>query len=141
MTNIINFELVSPEKKLMSEPVYMVEIPGDDGAFGVMSGHCSLVSSLRTGVVRLHKEENSSDVREFFIAGGFADVTAENCTILAEGAIDVNDLDKEALEQSLINLGEDLTLAVEPEDKTRVEDQITLTKAKLRAVLVREGRY
>ena len=133
MTNVINFELVSPEEKLVSAPMYMVEVPGDDGAFGVMAGHCSLVSSLRAGVVRLHEEQGGSNVREIFIAGGFADVTAQNCTILAEGAIDVKDLDKEGLEQDLVNFGEDLTLAVETEDKTRIENKITLTKAKLHA--------
>lgn len=134
MTNVINFELVSPEEKLVSAPMYMVEVPGDDGAFGVMAGHCSIVSSLRTGVVRLHKDESGSDVREIFIVGGFADVTAQNCTILAEGAVDVKDLDKDALEKDLVNFGEDLTLAVEADDKLRVENKIALTKAKLQAV-------
>lgn len=134
MTNVINFELVSPEEKLVSAPMYMVEVPGDDGSFGVMAGHCSIVSSLRTGVVRLHKDESGSDVCEIFIVGGFADVTAQNCTILAEGAVDVKDLDKDALEKDLVNFGEDLTLAVEADDKLRVENKIALTKAKLQAV-------
>ena len=134
MTNLINFELVSPEEKLVSAPMYMVEVPGDDGSFGVMAGHCSIVSSLRTGVVRLHKDESNSDVREIFIVGGFADVTAQNCTILAEGAVDVKDLDKGALEKDLVNFAEDLTLAVEADDKLRVENKIALTKAKLQAV-------
>ncbi len=132
--NVINFELVSPEAKLVSEPMYLVEVPGDEGAFGVAVGHCSLVSSLRAGVVRLHKEEGTSDVREIFIAGGFADVTAESCTILAEEAIDVKDLNKESLEQHLSDLGEDLEMSEEAEDKARVQAKITLTQAKLNAV-------
>lgn len=132
--NVINFELVSPAAKLVSEPMYMVEVPGDDGAFGVAVGHCSLVSSLRAGVVRLHKEQGTSDVREIFIAGGFADVTAESCTILAEEAIDVKDLNKESLEQYLTDLAEDLAMSEEAEDKKRVESLILLTKAKISAV-------
>lgn len=132
--NVINFELVSPAAKLVSEPMYMVEVPGDDGAFGVAVGHCSLVSSLRAGVVRLHKEQGTSDVREIFIAGGFADVTAESCTILAEEAIDVKDLNKESLEQHLSDLAEDLEMSEETEDKARVQAKITLTQAKLNAV-------
>ena len=133
MSTVINFELVSPEARLVSEPVYHVEIPGDDGAFGVSAGHSSLVSSLRPGVVRLHKERGG-DVREIFIAGGFADVTPETCVVLAEEAVDVKDLDKESLEQYLTDLNEDLGLAVEDTDKKRVQDKISLTQAKLNAV-------
>lgn len=134
MNNVINFELVSPAAKLVSEAMYLVEIPGDDGAFGVASGHCSLVSSLRAGVVRLHKEQGTSDVREIFIAGGFADVTAQSCTILAEEAIDVKDLNKESLEQYLADLAEDLEMSEGAEDKKRVQAKISLTQAKLNAV-------
>ncbi len=136
MSKVMNFELVSPEAKLVSEPVHQIEIPGDDGAFGVMAGHCSILSSLRTGVVTLHKEEGGTDNRRIFINGGFADVSAENCTILAEEAIDVKDLDKENLEQSLSDLNEDLSIAVENHDKKHIEDKIILTKAKLAAVAV-----
>lgn len=131
---VINFELVSPEAKLVSEPMYLVEVPGDDGSFGAMAGHCSLVSSLRAGVVRLHKEQGTSDVREIFIAGGFADVTAESCTILAEEAIDVKDLNMESLEQYLSDLTEDLSLAEETADKVRIKNKISLIKAKILAV-------
>ncbi len=136
MTEQINFELVSPEAKLVSEKMHRVEIPGDDGEFGVMAGHCSVLSSLRAGVVTLHKEEDKANNRRIFIAGGFADVTAENCTILAEEAIDVKDLNKESLEQYLINLNEDLGLVEGEHDKKRVEDKIALTKAKLAALAV-----
>lgn len=134
MSNLINFELVSPEAKLVSEPMYLVEIPGDDGTFGVSAGHCSLVSSLRYGVVRLRRDENSDEVQEIFIAGGFADVTPENCTILAEQAINVKDMDLESLEQYLTDLTEDLSLAEEVEDKTRIKNKILLIKAKISAV-------
>ncbi len=134
MNAVINFELVSPESKLVSENVYRVEIPGDDGEFGVMAGHCYVLSSLRAGVVTLHKEEDSSDNRRIFIAGGFADVSSGNCTVLAEEAIDVKDLDKESLEQYLTDLNEDLGMVEGEHDKKRVEEKIFMTKAKLNAV-------
>lgn len=130
---MINFELVSPEEKLVSEDMYLAEIPGDDGVFGVMGGHCSLVSSLGNGVVKLHKEEGG-EVREIFIAGGFADVSPENCTILAEEAIDVKDLNQESLEQYLSDLNEDLNMAEEEADKIRIKNKIDLTKAKITAI-------
>lgn len=133
MSTEIQFELVSPEEKLVSEGVYLVEIPGDEGVFGVMSGHESLVSSLKPGVVRLHKEQGG-EARDIFIAGGFADVTAKNCTVLAEEAIEVQNLDKDSLEQYLSNLNDDLGLADEAQDLERIKQKIEITKAKLAAV-------
>lgn len=134
MSNTIQFELVSPEEKLVSEGVYLAEIPGDDGIFGVAKGHCSLLSSLRAGVVTLHKEQGEADPRKIFIAGGFADVTAAGCTVLAEEAVDVKDLSKDSLEQYLIDLGEDLKLAEEEHDKQRVQGKIAIVKAKIQAI-------
>ncbi|MGH1402786.1 MAG: ATP synthase F1 subunit epsilon [Alphaproteobacteria bacterium] len=133
MSNLIHFELVSPEEKLVSEDIYMAEIPGDDGVFGVMKGHCSLVSSLANGVVRLYKESNG-ETRDIFIAGGFADVTGSGCTVLAEEATEVKNLNVESLEQYMTDLNEDLGLAEEDADKARIKDKIALTKAKIIAV-------
>jgi len=135
MSTSIHFELVSPEEKLVSEDVYLAEMPGDDGNFGVMSGHCALLSSLRAGVVRLYKTQGG-EKREIFIAGGFADVSPQNCTILAEEALDLKDLDKAALESELKDLKEDITLMVEEADKKRVSDKIAMTKAKISALTV-----
>ncbi len=134
MSSTIHFELVSPEKKLISESVHIVQIPGDEGEFGVMAGHCALVSSLKAGVVKLRKEEGGA-VRSIFIAGGFADVTGQNCTVLAEEAMPVEDLDRKYLEEHLKDLTEDLGLVKEEADLRRVRSKITLVKAKLSAAL------
>ena len=133
MTQTIQFELVSPEAKLVSEPVKMAVIPGSEGQIGVLAGHSSLVASLKAGVVELHFSD--SDTRKVFIAGGFADVTPELCTILAEQAVNVNDLDQAALEKQIANLVEDLNLASEPADKTRIQKRLDLEKAKLAVVV------
>ena len=134
MEQTIQFELVSPEAKLVSEPVKMAVIPGTEGEIGVLAGHSSLVASLKPGVVELHFDDGQS-TRKVFIAGGFADVTPELCTVLAEQAVNVNDLDQAALEQKIVNLTEDLSLASEPMDKARIQRRIDLEKAKLAAVV------
>lgn len=128
----INFELVSPEAKLVSEPVHMAVIPGDEGEFGVLAGHSSLVASLKPGVVELRQEEGG-DVRKIFIAGGFADVTAAQCTVLAEEAVNVSDLDAAALEQQIANLNEDMGMAKEEADKNRIIRKLEVANAKLDA--------
>lgn len=132
MSRTINFELVSPEKKLLSEPVHMAVLPGDEGMFGVLAGHASLVSSLNFGVVKIVRAENDNPVK-YFIAGGFADVTAKQCTVLAEEAILLSELDPQALEQDLKDLAEDLDAATEASETRRVKAKIALANAKLAA--------
>ena len=129
----INFELVSPEEKLVSEPVRMAVIPGVEGELGVGPGHASFVVALKPGVVQLFKE-GSNDAQRIFIAGGFADVTGESCIVLAEEAVNVNQLDQSEIEQQLKDLAEDLGIAKDKIEKSRVEKKITLAKARLQAV-------
>lgn len=128
-----NFELVSPERKLISEPAAKVIIPGEEGDFGVLPNHSSLVATIRPGVVEVYKEDGQEPQR-IFIAGGFADVSATNCTVLAEEAVNVNDLNKADLEQTVRNLTEDLSLAEGETDKTRIARKLSLAKARLEAV-------
>ena len=86
MAEGIQFELVSPAEKLVSEKCHMVVVPGDEGMIGVLPGHSALVSSLKAGVVKMYKSENDNEPKRIFIAGGFADINPELCTVLAEEA-------------------------------------------------------
>ncbi|MCC7305285.1 MAG: ATP synthase F1 subunit epsilon [Alphaproteobacteria bacterium] len=129
----INFELVSPEEKLISGPVRMAVIPGEEGEMGVGAGHASFVVSLRPGVVKLYDNDNETP-RKIFIAGGFADITGENCTVLAEEAVDVATLRQSDIEHAIKDLKEDLNMVQEPADKARVSRQLALAKARLSAV-------
>ncbi len=134
MTDTIHFELVSPEAKLVSEPVRMAVIPGEEGEFGVLAGHSSLVASLQPGVVELYTDDQNTPSRKIFIAGGFADVSPAGCMVLAEEAINVDDLVSGELEQTIANLNQDMGMAKEAADKLRIEKRLTLAKAKLSAV-------
>jgi F-type H+-transporting ATPase subunit epsilon len=129
----INFELVSPEAKLVSEPVYMAVIPGEEGVVGVLPGHASLVASLKPGVVELYEAEGA-EPRRIFIAGGFADVTPDNCSVLAEEAVNLADLSRDDVEQEIKTLNHDLELASEDADKARIGRRLALAEAKLQAV-------
>ncbi len=127
-----NFELVSPERRLISEPARMAVVPGEEGDFGVLPGHSALLATVRPGVVEVHSADGSN-VRRIFIAGGFADVTATSCTILAEEAISVSDLNAEALAQTLANLEDDLALAKDDMERARASKKIALVQAKIAA--------
>jgi F-type H+-transporting ATPase subunit epsilon len=128
-----SFELVSPEEKLISEPATMVVVPGEEGDFGVLVDHSAVVSSIRPGVLEIHGA-NDNETRRIFVSGGFADVTPESCVVLAEEAVNVSDLNKDDLEQTIRNLTEDLGMVEGEADKDRVEEKLFIAKAKLSAV-------
>jgi F-type H+-transporting ATPase subunit epsilon len=87
MAATLQFELVSPEKKLASEKVAMVVVPGTEGDFGVLPGHAPMMSTIRPGVIEIYASEGTSPSARYQIEGGFAEVTPEGLTILAEEAV------------------------------------------------------
>jgi F-type H+-transporting ATPase subunit epsilon len=124
------FELVSPEKILVSAEAKMVIVPGEEGDFGVLAQHAPLLSAIRPGVVSITPA--SGEERKIFVAGGFADVTPSLLSLLAEEAVDVKDIDKSKLEQDLKNLEDDLGFAKDDAVKTTaLKGQIEVAKAKL----------
>ena len=99
MADKLQFELVSPEKLLLSEAVAMVVVPGGEGNFGVLPGHSLLISTVRPGVIDVYADEQNAITERIFVSGGFAEVTPERCTVLAEEAQPLSALDRGDLEQ------------------------------------------
>ena len=128
-----NFELVSPDRKVISEAAWQVTIPGQEGDVGVRAGHLALVMTVRPGVVEVIRERGGT-VEKLFIAGGFADIAQTHCTLLAEEAIPLEALKADKLEQDLKNLGDDLALAETDADKVRIENRQALLKSMLDAI-------
>lgn len=104
--NAVQFELVSPEKLMLSDDVEMVVVPGVDGDFGVLPGHTPMISTVRPGVI--HVFESGSVKSRIFVAGGFAEVTAERCTVLAEEAVPLDEIDRAGVEKDLQDANEDI---------------------------------
>jgi F-type H+-transporting ATPase subunit epsilon len=147
MAEKLQFELVSPEKLLLSEAVAMVVVPGGDGNFGVLPGHALFISTVRPGVIDVYADEQNQVSERIFVSGGFAEVTPERCTVLADEALPLSALDRGDLEQQRKTLeattasirdqaarlqgGErDNTLA----ELTGVERRLAVVQAKLTAV-------
>ena len=99
MADMVEFELVSPERLLKSESVEMVVVPGSEGDLGVLPGHSPLIAMVRPGVIDIH--EGGSVKQSIFVAGGFCEVSPERCTVLAEEATPVSDIDKSAAQTRL----------------------------------------
>ena len=95
MADLVHFELVSPERLLVSRDVYMVVVPGSEGDFGVLPGHAPLMSTIRPGSIAIYPTGMNDVPERIFIDGGFAEVSATGLTILAESATPVAELDVE----------------------------------------------
>ncbi|HTZ80915.1 MAG TPA: ATP synthase F1 subunit epsilon [Stellaceae bacterium] len=99
MADKVKFELVSPEKLLLSEEVEMVVVPGSEGLFGVLPGHSLFISTVKPGVIDCY--ENNQVSERIFVSGGFAEVTPERCTVLADEAMPLSSLDRAEIEESM----------------------------------------
>ena len=82
---MLHFELVTPAKLLRSEDVHMVVVPGTEGDFGVLEGHAPLMSTIRDGSLSIYKTANGAP-ETIAIKGGFAEVSDNGLTVLAESA-------------------------------------------------------
>ncbi|MGF1544655.1 MAG: ATP synthase F1 subunit epsilon [Parvularculaceae bacterium] len=105
MSEKLRFSLVSPEREVMSADVDLVEAPGAEGVFGVLPRHAPFMSTLAPGVVRV---VDGADVTRVFVRGGFAEVTPESLTVLAEEAIPVAELNAEEIIRRMKLAEEDL---------------------------------
>ena len=114
MAELLKFELVSPEKLLLSEEVEQVTVPGTEGDFTVFVQHAPVLSTMRPGVVDVKKQDGEERI---FVRGGFAEVNPKGLTILAEEAIPMEELDKERLARQIQNATEDVEDAADDEKR------------------------
>jgi len=98
MADKLNFSLVSPEKELFAGEVDQVDLPGTEGDLGIFPNHSPLMAAVRTGVMTVYADGAET---QYFVQGGFADVTPEGLTVLAEKAVPMSDVDREALRSDL----------------------------------------
>ena len=92
-------EIVSPDRLLLSQPVDMTVIPAAEGDMGVLPGHAPAIVLLRGGTIALH--EGGRVISRLYVSGGFAEVTPERCTVLADEAVAVGEVSRGAAETRL----------------------------------------
>ena len=127
----VEFELVSPEKLVLSERVEMVIVPGEEGNFGVLPRHAPVISNVRPGVIEIY--DGGQVTTRIFVAGGFAEVTAQRCTVLAEMALPVAEIDAAEVERRLKDAREDLADAKTDDARRAAERQVAVGEAQLQA--------
>ena len=127
MAEKLNFDLVSPERLLLSEQVDMVNVPGAEGDMGIMGGHAPVMSTLRPGVIGVQVEGQPE--RRYFVRGGFAEVTPAGLTVLAEHTVPLEELDAEALAREIANAEEDVADAKSDEARERAQEKLDQLKS------------
>jgi len=131
MSDKVAFELVSPEGLLFSGDVDMVVLPAAEGDMGVLPGHAPVIATIRPGTICIY-EGNSVDKR-LFVDGGFLEVTAERCTVLADTATPVENIDIPAAQTKVKDLTEDVASAKDEDARAKAQAALVIAEARLHA--------
>jgi|TARA_R110000787_G_scaffold89213_4_gene188945 F-type H+-transporting ATPase subunit epsilon len=108
MAETLQFDLVSPERRLASVEASEVQIPGADGDLTAMAGHAPTITTLRPGVLRIVR---SGGVDEFVVLGGFAEITATSVSVLAESALPRSEMTQEVFNGLMADAHAEMTKA------------------------------
>jgi len=120
------FDLVSPERLLMSEAVDQVDVPGSEGDFGVLAGHAPFVTTLRPGILTVYR---GGDALQVVVNGGFAEVNPEGLTVLADMAVPREDFDVAVLASEIKDTEEDVADATDDRLRDKLGHRLDRLKA------------
>ncbi len=134
MADTMQFDLVSPERRLASVQAREVRIPGAEGDLTVMPGHAPLITTLRPGILRIIKADGSSD--DYAVTGGFAEISAAGASLLAEESMHVSEITPEIVQGYVTRAEDELRAAKEAGHHDLVDDA-----AKLLADMVAMGDH
>lgn len=122
MAETFRFELVSPERLVMAEEVKQVVVPGAEGEFTVLPLHAPLLSTLRPGVLDVVTSKDKE--KRIYVRGGFAEVDPASLIVLAQQAVDLDELDARKLAQEVKNLEEDVADAGDEDRRQSAQFQL-----------------
>lgn len=126
----IQFDLVSPERKLASIEASEIEIPGAEGDFTAMADHAPLLTTLRPGVLRV---KAGNDVTEYVVTGGFVEVSGTSASVLAEQALPKGEVTREAVE-AMIEDAKSFASGKDGAEKDLADKRVADTEALLAAI-------
>ena len=117
----LHFDLVSPEKLLFTGDVDQVDVPGAEGDFGVQAGHAPLISSLRPGIMTVHRQGGALQV---VVNGGFAEVNPAGLTVLADMAVPLDEFDRSVLAAQIKDVEEDAADAKDDWERDKLAHRV-----------------
>lgn len=133
MADTMQFDLVSPERRLASGEATEVQIPGAEGDLTVMADHVPLITTLRPGILRIVNAKGADD---YAVTGGFAEIGAEGVSILAEESLHVSDLTQDVMDRFMEKAADRMRLAKDAGDDNLIDEA-----AKLMADMVAIGNH
>ena len=119
MDTKINFDFVSPEESIISSEVDMVLIPAIEGDAGILPNHAPYMTILRQGIIEV--TFGKDNIKQYLVEGGFADITPQKITILAENSINLTDIDDSVLKEKLQQIDENISNASESDKELLIE--------------------
>jgi F-type H+-transporting ATPase subunit epsilon len=123
MAEGLKIEIVSPERLVLSEVVTSVTVPGTEGYFTVMHDHAPFMTTLRPGFITVNGMGGRDEI--FFVRGGFADVSPEGLTILAEQSVPFAEFDHADLQSQIKAAEEELTRVQDPDEKSYAQEVVS----------------
>ena len=123
MAEGLKIEIVSPERLVLSEVVTSVTVPGTEGYFTVMEDHAPFMTTLRPGFITVTGQGGRDEI--FFVKGGFADVSLEGLTILAEQSVPFAEFDHTDLQSQIKAAEAELAKAETPDDKSYAQQMVS----------------
>jgi F-type H+-transporting ATPase subunit epsilon len=133
MADTFQFEIVTPAASMLSQSAELVILPGGAGNFGVLPGHAPLLSTLRPGTIEI-RDRSLKVLEQIFVEGGFAEVTPERCTILAEEALPVRDISRDDAEARLKRAHDALMVAETLGVRLSAEQDVRAAEAMCEAI-------
>ena len=133
MADAVDFELVSPERLVLSAAAGMVVVPGAEGDFGVLPGHAPLISNVRPGVISVYQDRVIE--ARIFVSGGFAEVSDNRLTVLTEEAVAVDEIDRDDAETRLAEARQAVEDAGDDPARAAAEKRLAIAEALVTAVV------
>ncbi len=126
MAGTLQFDLVSPERRLASVPATEVQIPGADGDMTAMEGHAPTITTLRPGILKAVSAEGT---KAYAVTGGFAEISAGSVSVLAERAVPVEELSAQLMDQLIADASEATAVAVDKDSADKAMADLLAMKA------------
>lgn len=126
MAATLQFDLVSPERRLASVPATEVQIPGADGDMTAMEGHAPTITTLRPGILKAVSAEGT---KAYAVTGGFAEISAGSVSVLAERAVPVEELSAQLMDQLIADASEATAVAVDKDSADKAMANLLAMKA------------
>lgn len=134
---LFSFELISPDKVLISEQMEMVILPGIQGDFGVLADHAPLIAGLKSGIATLHRPKQSPE--QFFVGEGFASLTASGCKVLVEQGISLKEIDAREVQSYIEGIQTSLMEEQREEEIETLKQNLRIEQAKLQLMKQIQG--